>query len=141
MGRFVEPIPKGGAQYHAARGAGENYLTRVAKYVPTEVIAAYIFINGLLLSDAARALPNMFWWHFVVFTLCWILTPIYLYRQAAKNAPKLLQLLISTLAFPAWAYAVKGGVFAGAYNSIAASVIVAMFSLISGAFQPREGTR
>lgn len=92
----------------AADGPGplvpDPYLTRLLKYIPTEVVGAYLAIGAILRSAGpAFPLPHASTWLFGVFLVA---TPLYLFRVAHVTRPR--QLVISTLAFAAWALAMPG---------------------------------
>ena len=94
MGRLVRPQPQR-EESLAAAGDGDGYLDRVAKYVPSEIVAGYIALNG-----AATALPVA--WRFGmlagIFVLCLVLTPFYLKKMAKPGDPTQPQTTISTIA-------------------------------------------
>lgn len=145
MSRLVTPnSPTRNDATMTAANDGDGYLDRVAKYVPTEIVAGYIALNG-----AATGLPGT--WQFPglggIFLICLILTPVYLYYAAKPGQPKRLQITISVIAFVIWAYAVGGASgFFGAnalnwHNAALASILLVLFSLISGAFAPKPGDK
>jgi len=117
----------------------DTYLERIAKYIPGEILAAYIFLLGV---TAPAAPVNRFWIVMGISLFCLLLTPLYLARMAKTGEPKALHLTIGTLAFPVWAYAIAGaqGAFAlngvNLYDSIVASVLLVGFSLLTGLFEP-----
>jgi hypothetical protein len=140
VSRFVLAAPVNPA-LASSSGDKDDYLTRIAKYVPTEIVAAYVFLNGLLISASAAQLPGERWlWYLAAFVLCWVLTPLYLLRRAAPVAqPRRMQVVLSTVAFPIWAYAVGGGLFVTVASGVVASVLLVVFSLVSGLFEPKAG--
>jgi len=119
-------------------GGGDDYATRVAKYIPGEVLAGYISIGGIISGlDASRPRPMLAW---LLFGLCLVLTPVYLARTAEKGQPKTLHLALSTVAFAVWAYAV-GGPFAAErwHDPAIGSIALGIFTLVSGVFEPKPG--
>lgn len=139
MSRLVDPRPS--VRLTGGPSSADAYAQRVAKYIPGEIIAAYLSVNGILMSvkpeDEAR-LPVA--WGF--FILCVVLTPIYFWVLSKANQPKRLHLFMSTIAFVIWAYAM-GGVFdiAGYHKPWIGSVLLIAFTLISGLIAPREGDK
>jgi len=117
----------------------DTYLERIAKYIPGEILAAYIFLLGI---TAAASPTNRLWIVGGISLFCLVLTPFYLARMAKKDEPKSLHLALGTLAFPIWAYAIAGaqGAFVikgfDLYDSIIASVLLVAFSLLTGLFEP-----
>jgi hypothetical protein len=89
----------------------DSYLTKIVKYIPTEIIAAYVtlsgFISGGLYTDQQRLF--YFW---VVFTALLILTPLYLHVATSESGKtsSLRHPVAGVLAFAAWAFA-SGGPF------------------------------
>ena len=104
MSRLVKAIPAGSnrkglvAQMASARGStpAKEYWERVAKYIPSEIIAAFIAINCSL----ANSEPNLkYWLSLANLIMCAIFTPIYLGLAANKNEPKKTQQIVSFFAF------------------------------------------
>jgi hypothetical protein len=82
--------------------AGDDYASRLLKYIPTETVAAYLALSGVVASaDGNRAV--MLW---AVFVFGLLLTPLYLRRVG--NVHSWLQLGISTAAFVVWVFALGG---------------------------------
>jgi hypothetical protein len=140
MSRFVEAEPSveltGGTQRTS------HYLERVAKYIPGEIIATYMFVLGIIKTvDPAKEqlLPYVAW---AALGCCFVLTPIYFYMFAPAGKPKWHQIVISSSAFVIWAYAL-GGPFelAKLYKPWLSSIILALFTAISGLFKPARSTR
>jgi hypothetical protein len=137
MGRLVD-APRS-VTLTGGGGDSNEYFERVAKYIPGEILAGYLTINGIVQSvDAAKeaALPYAAW---AVFGLCLVLTPVYFNSMAQPGQPKKLHMFVSTIAFVVWAYAL-GGVFAlaGIYRPWLASLILVAFTLVSGAIKPHR---
>lgn len=144
MGRLVSPVGRGAVAV-AAGGAGDDYSTRVVKYIPSEVIAGYLAVQNIL-SNAANdcRVPNAWW--YLLYGFFVVLTPLYLYSRRTKGEPYALQLAISTAAFVIWSYAMtncsKFGVFPkDIYNSAGAAVLLIVFSLGVGIIQPEQAAR
>ena len=148
---------------------GDGYLDRVAKYVPAEVVAFFIFVNSILvnavekpaakaLTDAVAAESNdipgqvraaiykIEMAGISVWTISWAvlfialaMTPVYLksVSDAADNAEAPgANIVMSMLAFPFWAYAVDALAFRPWHDGALASIMLATFTLISGAVRP-----
>jgi hypothetical protein len=125
---------RGGGLARATDNSVKDYFERVAKYVPSEVLAAYLTLVGVI---ANAPMPRRLWLDLVSFLVGLVMTPIYLAKMADKNEPKRLHLVIASVAFVVWSYSLKG-IFEDLrwYESITASVALVLFSLISGAFYP-----
>lgn len=109
----------------------QDAAEKVAKLVPVELVTAY----GALVS-AATAIANVGlrpWAFGIVFVLCWVLTPLYLKKVAEDGPPSRNFILVSTVAFPFWAYLVSGNqVIPQFYDPAIATIAATLFSLGAG---------
>ena len=188
MGRIVRSavVSKGRPGLEAVAGAGDDeggqngqgetdskggdgYLDRVAKYVPAEVVAFFIFVNSILDNaaeepvakalakaldekstdvpgDVRAAIDTVKMAGFSIWNISWIvliialaMTPIYLksVSDSADNAEAPgANIVMSMLAFPFWAYAVDALAFRPWHDGALASIMLATFTLFSGAVRP-----
>lgn len=111
----------------------DNYMSRVLKHIPTEIVMAYITIDGVLRTSyhpnvwaERQTLQTLLW---VVMAVLTVLTPFWLYRVMRVKRPK--QLFISTLSVPVWLFAL-GGPFAlqDWYQPAFGSLILPLYTLI-----------
>lgn len=111
-------------------GKAKGYLEKVAKLIPSEVIAGYLAMFGFVPLIQKPETHTMVFWG--IFILCQILTPIYLNSQAEEGKPKRVHLIVSSIAFTVWAYVTTGKTLVPDYHDAAfASIILIAFSLIS----------
>ncbi|HVP17834.1 MAG TPA: hypothetical protein VMU36_02495 [Spirochaetia bacterium] len=116
---------------------GENsFLQVLLKLIPSEVIAVFIFIQGVM---PARPLP-----HIVVMLLLVALTPIYL--SQASGVRSQAQLFVSTMSFVVWVYAIGAGPFRFVrppyYEPWHGAVALAVWTLVPPIFlTPRDEPR
>jgi hypothetical protein len=107
----------------------DDYLTRVVKYVPAEIVAAFIAVDGILKSTVVA--PTFLGW--LVFVALWVLTPIYTWHFTTLKGypPAYAQILISCAAFLVWVFAL-GGPFVQLtwYSPVYGSILLIMFTLI-----------
>lgn len=146
---------------------GDGYLDRVAKYVPAEVVAFFIFVNSILVNAVEKpiakavaeapddsAIPGKVRdaissetmagftvWHisWAVLIIALAMTPVYLksVSDAADNAEAPgANIVMSMLAFPFWAYAVNALALRPWHDGALASIMLATFTLFSGAVRP-----
>jgi hypothetical protein len=126
-------------------------LEKIIKYIPGEIVAAFLFINGIFVSlntpesatnasstiAASATIPasaNIQWGIFFVLLL---ITPLYIWRVTLEPntslPPALGQIALGTVAFVAWVYAI-GGPFVlmtnPPYEAYLGSIFVALFTLI-----------
>lgn len=111
----------------------KEYLDRVAKYIPTEVVVAYISANGL--AESASKPEIIFP---LIFVACFVCTPIYITRFTTTSKEAWTNGIMALFAFVIWAYATGGGLFKywGCYDAPTASVLLIIFTLASGLIQP-----
>lgn len=80
----------------------DKYRDRLIKYIPVEVVGAFLAIN-LLVKTAGQVGG---WIHWGAFAFLLIMTPVYLWK--VEKVTKRMQLAISTGAFIVWVYALPG---------------------------------
>ena len=137
MENFLAPASGHGVQ------VADNYLERVTKYVPFEVIAFFIFINAIL-SQAMKSGPAAMMAGFPVATIAvgalvvaMVLTPLFIWYVREDGDAWFTNAVVSTLAFPFWAYALGAVAFAGYHDGNLAAILLATFTVVSGLIAPR----
>lgn len=110
-----------------------DYLNKVSRLIPAEVIAGYLTMSGLVTAIKDESLQHVFSW--IVFAAGLILTPLYLNMVADPGKPKRNHLIVSTFAFLVWAYVTTGAALSATvgvnYDAAAASIVLILFSFIS----------
>lgn len=110
-----------------------SFLQVLLKLIPSEVIAVFIFIQGVM--------PRVLLPHLVVALLLVAITPLYLrWASGVRSRP---QLIISTLSLVVWIYAMGVGPFrflrAPWYEPWHGAVVLAVWTLLPPIFlTPRE---
>ena len=91
----------------------DNYMSRVLKHIPSEIVMVYVAIEGVLRTSYSpdvwsqrQTLLALLW---IVFGTLTVLTPLWLWR--VMHVRRFAQLLISTMSVPIWFFAL-GGPFA-----------------------------
>jgi hypothetical protein len=104
----LEPAP--GAS--EAMPQPDNFMERVAKYIPGEVLAFFIFINAILEQAVRTGGKGATMAGVPVTTVAQgavvvgvVLTPLFIWYVREEGDAWLTNALVSTLAFPFWAYA------------------------------------
>ena len=122
---------------------GDAYLERIAKYIPAEVIAFFIFANSILKQSKTDHQTLMAGFTveaigMTIFVLAWICVPVYLWRLAEPGAARGVNAAMATLLFPVWCYAVEGvGVtHVVPFDGHLASIVLGAASLLSGLVAP-----
>jgi len=120
----------------------QDYLERVAKYVPVEIILAYLTIQSIF--AAATDSPAPVAAQLVIYALLVCAVAPYLIRFGGNVPRKKEQALIATVSFIVWTYGIAGTFFWGGlattlharvmYPSIAGSMVV-LWSLAVGLFK------
>ena len=101
----------------------EEFLSKLLKLIPSEIIAAYVAVQGLIPAE------NQKWGLTIVSVILLILTPLYLkYVQKVERAA---QIIVSTLSFIIWVYCLAGGPFSyfGLYQGYIASIILLFWTI------------
>jgi len=111
----------------------DDYLSRVLKHIPSEIVMAYVAIEGVLRTSYN---PNVWAQRQTLSTLLWIvtavltvLTPFYLWRVMRVRGGT--QLFISTLSVPVWLFAL-GGPFAllDWYEPAFGAIVLPLYTLV-----------
>jgi len=119
----------------AAESVADDYLSRIVKYVPVEVITLFALVNGAILQSPGQASNAGLLW--IVFAVITALTPLYLWR--VQKVTKVVQLAVSTMAFAVWVFYV-GGPFAlcGWYQPLYGVVLLPIFTFGIGLIEPES---
>jgi len=111
----------------------DSYMSRVLKYIPSEIVVAYISMDGILRTCYD---PNLWADRQILLKLLWIisailtvLTPLWLWR--VMRVRRLSQLFISTISVPVWLFAL-GGPFAllDWYRPALGAIVLPLYTLI-----------
>ena len=125
-------------QYHAAIEQDvDGYLDRLVKYIPAEIVAAWVAAAGIIASLQGDT-EVVLWIAFaigVVVSFLWII----LRTQEAQLSPAWTQAGIAAVAFVIWAFAL-GGPFAtfSWYEPAYGSLLIIRFTLLAGLVIPKE---
>jgi hypothetical protein len=103
----------------------DSYSIRLIKYIPSEVIALYLTLEGVLKS--ANLINSML--HWAIFAFGIIGTFLYLWR--VQQVSKKIQLVLSILSFCVWVFAF-GGPFASLfwYKPLYGALLLPSFTFI-----------
>jgi hypothetical protein len=107
----------------------DNYLQRLFKYIPSEIILLFITCEKILLSQSD--IPINLYWFISIF--CFAATPFYLFFVA--KVKKVSQLIISTLSFAVWVFAIGGPFsFLRWYKPLYGAITLPLFTFIVSFF-------
>ena len=133
MSRRIRTIAVQGSQ----KGEVDTYFDRVVKFVPADIVGAWVAAAGIVKGAAGIPTQKVLW---IVFVFGLLLTPFWTLRQThEEGAPRaLLQAGIATLAFAVWVFAL-GGPFASLpfYHEVYGSLVLIGFTLVVGLIVPR----
>ena len=111
----------------------DDYLSRVLKYIPSEIVMAYIAIEGVLRTSYNPAVwaerQMLLKLSLGVAATLTIITPFWLYR--VMRVRRGTQILISTLSVPVWLFAMGGPfVLLDWYEPAFGAIVLPLYTLI-----------
>jgi hypothetical protein len=111
----------------------DPYLDKLLKYIPPEVVAAYITIDGALRSAYDVSKPDqkatLSTWLWIISAVLLVLTP--LWRWRVTKVTNKVQLAVTAGSFAVWVFAL-GGPFAFLqwYLPVHGSIVLPIYTLI-----------
>jgi hypothetical protein len=145
MGRLVRaprpaPQPRDGAGTATEQ---DDYLLRVAKYVPAEVLGFSILINAMLDQALRNGGPAAMMAGVPVTTIALavliigtIMSPLYVWYVNQEGDAWVTNALVSFFAFPFWSYALGAVAFTDYRDGNLAAILLASFTAMSGLIRP-----
>jgi hypothetical protein len=124
--------PAGGAHPVAPGGVAvpseDDYLTKVVKYVPVEVLAAYLFMAGVIDSNVSNRHDHAVWLGGLLIGVLVLTVP---YDFRVLNIVRWSQVIMSIVGIAVYVFAF-GGWFATTnwYHQWYASIVVPVFGLL-----------
>jgi hypothetical protein len=123
---------------------GDNYLERMVKYVPAEVIGGSMLINAILDQSMKLGGPDATMAGFPVskiaigaLILGVILSPLFCWYVREEGDAWVTNAFVSMIAFPFWAYLMGAVAFANHHDGNLAAILVLTFTAVSGLVAPR----
>lgn len=116
-----------GAQLNSTTQTADDYLTKVLKYVPPEVVGLYLFVDNLIRTNVPDKSAST-WQLFLLIAMLFI-AGTYVWRVLKIVRPA--QIVISVVGLAVYAFAL-GGWFATMtwYNSWYSSIALGVFALL-----------
>ena len=103
----------------------DNYFERLFKYIPSEIILLYITCEKIILSQSK--IPINLYWFIAIF--CFVSTPLYLFFVAKVR--KIPQIIVSTLSFAVWVFALGGPFsFISWYKPLYGAITLPIFTFL-----------
>ncbi len=108
----------------------DSYLERLFKYIPSEIIFLFVTCEKIILSQAKIPL-NLYWF---ITLFCFVATPLYLFFTVKVR--KISQIIISTLSFGVWVFALGGPFnFYHWYKPLYGAITLPIFTFLISFFQ------
>jgi hypothetical protein len=111
----------------------DDYLTKVVKYVPAEVLAAYLFMAGVIDSNVTSKHAHAIWLGGLLIGVLVLTIP---YSLRVLNIVRWSQIIMSIIGIAVYVFAL-GGWFATTtwYHQWYASIVVPVFGLLIAIFK------
>jgi hypothetical protein len=101
----------------------QNYRDKLLKLIPSEIVAAYMVVIGIIPKDYAK------WGTLIVSLLLLILTPFYL--KKLQNVTNNMQIAFCSLSFVVWVYSLGGPfMYWHVYEPWIASIVLIIWTLL-----------
>ena len=132
----------------AAGEPGDDFLGRMVKYIPAEIIGFLMVINAILdqaLRSGGKAatmagIPVTSIAGGVLVVAC-VLTPLFCWYIRQEGDAWIVNAIVSTIALPFWAYLMGAVAFADRRDGNLAVILVLTFTVLSGFIAPRARRR
>jgi len=122
----------------AGSGPADTYFDKVVKFIPADIVAAWLAATGAI-AEAADAPATALLW--AVFAFLLVITPLWTLRQThvPQAPPALTQAAIATGSFAVWVFAV-GGPFAriDAYRPVYGTLVLIAYTFVVALVNPKE---
>lgn len=122
---------------------GDDYLTRMVKYIPAEIVGCSMLVNSILAQAVASGNGNATMAGLSVTTIAagallvgLILTPLFCWYVREEGDAWLVNAVVSTIAFPFWAYLMGAVAFAKFHDGNLAAILILAFTAVSGLVAP-----
>jgi len=123
--------------------AGDDYLTRMVKYIPAEIIGGSMLVNAILAQAMVSGGDNAAMAGFSVTSIAagallvgLILTPLFCWYVREDGDAWMTNAIVSTVAFPFWAYLMGAVAFAKFHDGNLAAILILTFTAVSGLVAP-----
>lgn len=127
----------------AAAVPGDDYLLRIVKYVPAEIIGCSMLVNSILAQAMIAGGPDATMAGFSVTTIAagallvgLVLTPLFCWYVREDGDAWMVNAAVSTIAFPFWAYLMGAVAFAKVHDGDLAVILILTFTAVSGLVAP-----
>jgi hypothetical protein len=131
--RWVQPVQESAL---AEGDSQDNAITRIVKYVPSEVIAAYtmLFTLGITTLGTENS-----WAAMGLILLFLVITIVYIVMKSPAGSIRKAHLIVGPLAFLAWAYPISSALLGDLFKPLIAFALQAIVIGLSIFVVPKEG--
>lgn len=108
-----------------------NFKDRLVKLIPSEIVTAYVTIQGLISSTGtSNSVQNTNTLMWIIIAVLLALTPLYLWQVG--NVKKLGQLVFTSIAFLIWVLAIGSplGTILGFAPTFIGSIVLVLYTLM-----------
>src|SRR5580704_2615162 len=123
---------------------GDNYVERMIKYIPGEIIGFSMLINAILDQAMKGGGPNAAMAGLPITSIATgalvigcLLPPLFCWYVREDGDAWIVNAFVSTVAYPFWAYLMGAVAFANVHDGNLAVILVLTFTVISGLVSPR----
>ena len=116
----------------------DNYYDKLLKYIPADVVAAWIVVSALITSASGIATATFLW---IAFGIGVILTAVWTWKLTSLpgKTTAWTQIAISTGAFIVWVFALGGPfAFLSWYRPLYGAFLMILYTLIVPLINPPE---
>jgi hypothetical protein len=131
------------AQPAATAEPGDDYLTRMVKYIPAEIVGGSMLVNAILAQAMVAGNGTATMAGLSVTTIAigallagLILTPLFCWYVREDGDAWVVNAIVSTIAFPFWAYLMGAVAFANFHDGDLAVILILTFTAVSGLVAP-----
>lgn len=109
----------------------DSYPGKVARYIPAEIVAAYLAASEIVLGASENLPKTTLLW--IVIAVLGVLTPFWMvYATGVPGKPRaVFQSVAATAAYLVWVFAISGAIlFPTWYNSVYSGLLLILFTLV-----------
>ncbi len=140
-------VPEVGASQAVKSKQRDGYLERMVKYVPAEIIAFSMIVNAIFDQAVKNGGPDAMMAGLPLTIIAWaallvalVLTPTLCWYLRKDGDAWIVNAVMSTVAFPFWAYLMGAVEFADFHDGNLAAILVLTFTAVSGLVMPSSRT-
>ena len=111
--------------------AENSFKDRLVKLIPSEIVTAYVTIQGLISSvGTGNSVQNTHTLMWIIIAVLFILTPLYLWQVG--NVKKMGQIVFTSIAFLIWVLAIGSplGTILGFASTFIGSIVLVLYTLM-----------